>query len=152
MTGEEFIASKAWMVEDYANEIANNYRLPMDDARASATKEIDGMLSQGLSTPNHFLYNIVLSTESDESRIGYLWIDVDDQKRRCFIAEIYLHTEFRYQGWGRKTLELLETNMKQQGIARISLHVFANNRIAQELYSKMGYQSTGLNMQKWLID
>ena len=73
---------------------------------------------------------------------------MDDRKQRCFIAEIYLHPEFRQQGWGRKTLELLETNLKQRGVERISLHVFADNRNAQGLYTKMGYQPTGITMQK----
>jgi ribosomal protein S18 acetylase RimI-like enzyme len=152
LTEEEFAAYKAWEVEDYGREISNNYRIPMDEALTSAARDIDGLLGQGLSTPNHFLYNIVLATADKESRLGYLWIYVDDHKKRCFIYDIYLHPEFRHQGWGRKILELLETNLKQQGILRISLHVFANNSIAQELYRKMGYELTGMNMQKWLAD
>jgi ribosomal protein S18 acetylase RimI-like enzyme len=42
--------------------------------------------------------------------------------------------------------------MKQRGITRIGLHVFAKNHIAQKLYTKMGYQLIGMNMQKWLTD
>jgi ribosomal protein S18 acetylase RimI-like enzyme len=150
MTEEEFVAFKVRLVEDYANDIARNYRLPIDETRAGAASEIDGMLSQGLATPNHLLYKVMRVTESDDSRIGYLWIEVDDRKQRCFVAEIYLHPEFRHQGWGRKTLELLETSLKERGVERISLHVFADNRNAQELYTKMGYQPTGITMQKWL--
>jgi ribosomal protein S18 acetylase RimI-like enzyme len=152
MTEEEYSAYKAWMVEDYAREVSNIYRISIDEALASATKDIDGRLSQGLSTPNYFFYNIVLATNDGESRLGYLWINVDSQKKRCYIDDIYLHAEFRHQGWGRKVLELLETNLKQQGVLRISLHVFANNSIAQELYRKMGYEPTGMNMIKWLDD
>lgn len=152
MTDEEFTAYKAWIIEDYARDVAENYRLPVEEALAGARMEIDAMLSQGLATSNNFLYNIVLSTEADRLRIGYLWIDVNESKKRCLIADIYLRPEYRHQGWGRKTLELLEADMKRQGIARINLHVFGNNRIAQELYTKMGYQTTGLNMQKWLTE
>ena len=152
MTEDEYIVYKAWIVEDYAGEISRNLRISMEEARASAIDQIDGALSQGLSTPNQFLYHIVLTTGDQESRLGHLWIDVDSQKERCFIYDIYLNEEFRHQGWGRKTLELLEINMKQQGILRINLHVFANNTTAQKLYSKMGYEFTGMQMQKWLVD
>ncbi len=152
MTEEEFIAYKEWMVEDYASEVSNNLRISMDEARMGATQQINSMLSQDLSTPNHFLYNIILTTNAGETRLGYLWIIVDRQKKRCFIADIYLHEEFRHQGWGRKVLELLETNMKEEGVNRISLSVFANNGIAQEFYIKMGYEFTDMNMQKWLVD
>jgi ribosomal protein S18 acetylase RimI-like enzyme len=152
MTEEEFAAFKSWIIEDYARDIAYNYRLTLDEARANSTKEIDGMLSQGYATPKQLFYNIVLTVESLVNPIGYLWIDVDDQKKRCFIADIYLHEKYRGQGWGTKTLELLETAMQERGITRIGLHVFANNAIAQGLYKKMGYHLTGLNMQKWLTD
>ncbi len=152
MTEDEFAAYKAWGVEDYALDISHNYRISMDEARTNAFKDFNDTLSQGTSTPNHYLYNIVASTGVSESRIGYLWIEVDSQKKRCFIYDIVVHAEFRHQGWGRKTLELLETRMKQQGIQRIGLHVFAKNSAARELYSKLGYELTGLNMQKWLVD
>jgi ribosomal protein S18 acetylase RimI-like enzyme len=152
MTEEQFAAYKAWMVEDYAQEIAKNYRLSINIALAGAASDVDRQLSQGLATPNHFFYNIVLLTESGESCIGSLWFDVDDQMQRCWLGDIYLQAEFRHQGWGSKTLDLLETDMRQRGITSISLHVFAANRIAQAFYGKMGYHPTGINMQKWLSE
>ena len=110
------------------------------------------MLGQGLSTPHQYLYNIILSKEGGETYIGYLWIEAEDERKRCFIADISLHEQFRHQGWGQKILEILESDMKQRGITRIGLHVFAKNHIAQKLYTKMGYQLIGMNMQKWLTD
>jgi ribosomal protein S18 acetylase RimI-like enzyme len=150
MTEDEFSAYKAWVVEDYAREIAENSRISMEEARASSIRDIDGALSQGLATSNQFLYHLVDSAPDPATRLGYLWIEVNSQKQRCFIYDIYLHPQFRHQGWGRKTLDLLEANMRQQGIRRIGLHVFGNNHTAQELYAKMGYEITGLQMQKWL--
>ena len=113
---------------------------------------MDGLLHQGLSTPNHFLYHIVLGEGAANSRIGYLWIEVDEQKRRCFIADIYLFPEYQKQGWGRKTLELLDLKMKEADINRINLHVFANNQVALNLYTSMGYQTIDMTMQKWLAE
>jgi ribosomal protein S18 acetylase RimI-like enzyme len=206
----EFQVFKDWLLEDYAHEIARNYRIPREDARKASATDIAGLLTEGLATPNHFLYHIVATappaatelrllptahtapdqpsraaslgtvnldtanldtanldtanldtanldnanrdTASRQAHMGYLWIIVDDQKRACFIAQIYLHPEFRRQGFGRKTLELLHTRMHQRGIQRINLHVFADNTTAQHLYRSLGYQTTDLNMQKWLED
>jgi ribosomal protein S18 acetylase RimI-like enzyme len=152
MTEDEYSAYIAWVLEDYAREISANFRISMEEARTNSARDIDGILPQGQSTPDHFIYNIELSAQDGETRLGYLWIHVDGDKKRCFIYDIFLHPESRHQGWGRKVLVLLETNMKQQGIRRICLNVFANNHPAQELYSKMGYEFTNMNMQKWLDD
>jgi ribosomal protein S18 acetylase RimI-like enzyme len=155
MTEDEYAAYKNWLLEDYASDLAENYRMPMGEARASAIKETDATLPQGLATPNHFLYNVLTipGAEGDvESHLGYLWIHVDSQRKRCFIYDIFLRAGFRRQGWGRRVLELLETNMKQQGIIRINLNVFANNSIAREFYSKMGYAVTDMHMSRWLTE
>ncbi|HVP58644.1 MAG TPA: GNAT family N-acetyltransferase, partial [bacterium] len=135
---------------DYANDLARNHHLPIDQARSDAARAIDGMLTKGLATPTHELSNIILRADAAEQRIGYLWIQVEDTKKTCFIAEIYLHPEFRGRGLGRKVLEDLEVRLRQRGIERIGLHVFADNRAASALYTKMGYQITGLHMVKML--
>jgi ribosomal protein S18 acetylase RimI-like enzyme len=152
MTEEEFASLKPWMIEDYTNSLATNHHLPFDRARAGAAKAIDRLLSKGLSTPNQFLYSVMLCESGSETRIGYLWIEIDDEQKRCFIAQIYLDPRFRRRGFGRQVLEHLEARLKQQAIDGIALHVFARNRGAVGLYTKMGYQTTGLHMQKLLGD
>jgi ribosomal protein S18 acetylase RimI-like enzyme len=148
MTEKGFEGFKTALIEDYAQDIALNYRLPLEKARASSARQIDSLLNAGLSTPNHFLYAIV----SDEQTIGALWIEVDEQKKECFICEIQIHPEQRGKGWGKNTLQLLEERMRAQGIERIVLNVFAHNTLARELYEKMGYQVTNMTMQKWLTE
>ncbi len=139
MTEAEFDTYKSWLIGDYAQDIANNYRLPIQEALTEASKQITITLGQGLLTPNQLFYLIILVDETSKTGIGYLWIEVDQARKRCFIHDIYLHSKNRHQGCGRKTLELLETKMKPAGIGRIGLHVFGNNHIAQDLYTKMGY-------------
>ena len=150
MTETEFSEYRSLLVEDYAHDIANNYRITLDETRAKSANQIGEMLKDGLATPNQWLYEIRLEDNVPEERIGYLWIDVDETKKRCFICDIYLHEVFRGQGWGRKTLELLEKQMLEKNIQRIGLHVFGNNSVARALYEKLGFEITGLNMQKWL--
>ena len=151
MTEAEFSEYKPFLIENYAQNIAHNYGLPLEEARASSAKQINALLSQDRATPHQLLYELCLGKSAPEDRIGYLWLDVDETKHRCFIYDIYLHEAFRGQGWGRKTLEMLERQMAERNIQRIGLSVFGQNKIARELYLKLGYEVMGLNMQKWLV-
>jgi ribosomal protein S18 acetylase RimI-like enzyme len=150
MTDIEFSEYKPFLIESYAQDIARNNQSPLEEARASSTSQINELLKDGIATPNQRLYEIWLVEGSSENRMGYLWLDVDEIKHRCFIYDIYLHEAFRGRGMGRKTLELIEAQMIERNIQRISLHVFGDNTVARELYEKLGYEVTGLNMQKWL--
>ena len=152
MTEADFAKYKPFVVEDYAQDLARNYRTTIEEARLNSARQTDELLSQGLATPMHFLFNIVSTEDQLEQRVGYLWIKVDEEKKSCFIFDIYLFEAFRGRGYGRNTLELLETRMLEMNVVRIGLHVFAHNTHARELYSKMGYELTGHSMQKWLVD
>lgn len=152
MTEADFAEFKPFMVEEYAQDLARNYRTTIEEARLNSARQIDELLSKGLATPSHYLFNIVSTQDQPEQCLGYLWISVDEQKKSCFILDIYLLEAFRGRGYARKTLELLEMKMLEKNIQRIGLHVFAHNTHARELYAKMGYELTGHNMQKWLKD
>lgn len=152
MTEAGFAEFKPIITEEFAQELARNYRLDIEEARQNSAKQIDGMLVQGLATQNQFLYDILNSENGSDQRIGYLWVEADEERRRAFISYIYLHEPFRGQGFGRQTLELLENKMRERNIARIGLHVFASNTVALDLYRKVGYKLTSYNMQKWLVE
>ena len=152
MTEGEVSKYKPFLVEGYAQDISRNYRIPIDDARTRSASQFDRLLSQGISTPNQSLYIVLLDDGNAIVPIGYLWLGVDETQHRCFIYDIHLHKEFRGRGWGRETLELVETRMKERGIGKIGLHVFSDNAIARGLYEKLGYQVVSVNMQKWLAD
>ena len=150
MTETEFEAFKTFIIEDYAQNIARNYLKPIEDAREGSAKQINAMLKEGISTPNHYIYNVVPAGE--ETILGYLWVEVNESKHSCFICEIRLLEAHRGKGWGTKTLQTLEKMVKEKGVTSIGLHVFGDNPIARRLYEKIGYQVTGMNMQKWLED
>jgi len=150
MTEAGFSEYKPRAVEATAQAFARNLRIPIDKARANAASRFDRSLSSGLLTPNQFLYDIRLEEGTVANRIGYLWLDVDETEHRCFIFDIHLHEEYRGKGWGRKTLELLEAQMKERNIQRIGLHVWGDKVVARELYDKLGYRLIGSDMQKCL--
>ncbi|MBM3125357.1 MAG: N-acetyltransferase [Chloroflexi bacterium] len=150
ITDAEFSEYKQMLIEEYAQDVSHNYRIPLEEAHAHSASQINVMLHQGLSTPNQFLYTIRQREDPTEVQIGYLWLDVNDMKHSCTLCDIFLFKDSRGKGWGRKTLEVLETLMAERGIRKINLHVFASNSVAHLLYVKLGYQVTGLNMKKWL--
>ena len=148
MTADEFAAYRAWLLEDYAGEIARNRHIALDDARRSSEHQIAEILPDGQATPNHLLF--VLLADSTGEPVGYLWCHVEPDKRQAFIYDIVIHEPHRRQGHGRSALLQLEQLLMARGIERLGLHVFGDNHRAQALYQKLGYRIAGVSMQKEL--
>jgi ribosomal protein S18 acetylase RimI-like enzyme len=70
--------------------------------------------------------------------------------RSAFVYDLEIAPEFRRQGHARRSFLALETLVAELGIDHIGLHVFSFNVGAQALYESLGYQVTGINMQKSL--
>lgn len=68
----------------------------------------------------------------------------------AFIYDFLIHEEFHRRGFGKQALLALEAKVKELGIAKIALHVFAHNRAARALYEKTGIEITGIYMTKEL--
>jgi ribosomal protein S18 acetylase RimI-like enzyme len=148
MTADEFAAFRAWLVEDYASEIARNYRRDLDDARQSSEQQTAELLPDGCATPNHLL--LVLLDDSASEPVGNLWCHMEPDKRRAFVYYVVIHEPHRRRGYGRGALLQLEQLLTARGIDRVGLHVFGDNPGAQALYQKLGYRITGISMQKEL--
>ena len=146
MSEAEFIAYKAFLIEDYARDIAQHVGMSDDEARNSAATRINDLLQHGRTTPGELLY-IVVKEETQES-IGYLWCRIDQARRRAFIYDIEIHEAYRGKGYGKSTLDLLEAKLKALGMTTLGLHVFVQNATAIRLYTQQGYRTTGLDMQK----
>ena len=148
MTADEFAAFRAWLIEDYASDIARNYHTALDDARHSSEQQISEILPDGLATPNHLLF--VLLAVSTGEPVGHLWCHLEPDKRLAFVYEIVIQEPHRRHGYGRSALLQLEQLLMTQGIERLGLHVFGDNNRAQALYQSLGYRITGISMQKEL--
>jgi ribosomal protein S18 acetylase RimI-like enzyme len=73
---------------------------------------------------------------------------MDENPRRAFINDFVIEPQFRGQGFGKQTLQALDTKMEEMNVESITLHVFAHNATAINLYEKMGYEVTNLYMRK----
>src|SRR5258708_7353797 len=145
MTEAEYGPYIAWLREDYARERAESGETPLEEEREASSRQIDGLVPQGLATPNHHFW---VMTDEVGSAVGNLWVFVNPDKQRAFIYDIAIAEERRGQGLGRQALSALEDTLRPMGVRRIALNVFGKNTVARHLYETQGYSTVAINMQK----
>ena len=133
-------------IRDYADDHVRNGNWTVEESLERSRKEFEHLLPDGVHSKDQFLYSIV--DEKDENKIGWLWVQVKDQK--AFIYDFVIDEEFRGQGLGKQALVALDEKLKSMDVQSVGLHVFGDNVTAQELYKIMGYQITGMHMKKVL--
>ena len=150
MSSEEYIRYLETVAADYAKDNVTSGRWPAKGALARSKADLNTLLPQGLATPNHYLFDIKL-TESGPT-VGVLWFAIVEQYdvRSAFVYDIKIEPEFRHQGHAKAAFAMLEQRARALGLSSIGLHVFRQNTAAQALYSKLGYNVTGINMLKKL--
>ena len=80
----------------------------------------------------------------DGSPIGYivltLGFSLEFHGRDAFIDEIYIRTQHRGRGIGRRTLEFVEGACRPLGVQALHLEVERENTNAQGVYRKLGFE------------
>lgn len=71
-------------------------------------------------------------------------------KQSAWVSDFFLLPAWRGQGLGKASLLEMEAAVTAQGINEIGLRVAVNNPSAKALYEKIGFQTTGFNMNKIL--
>lgn len=91
-------------------------------------------------TLNHFARYLIM--EMDGQPVGYagMWTIVDE----AHITNIAVRTAFRGQRLGERLLRRLMEWAGELGMERMTLEVRATNRVAQSLYSKLGFVPAGV--------
>lgn len=103
-----------------------------------------------------------------DSNLGGAWLILDEQTpvgyvvlcfgyslewlgRDAFVDELYLKEEYRGRGWGRKTMEFLETAARAAGVRALHLEVVRRNAAALDLYRKLGFKEHASTFHsKWI--
>jgi ribosomal protein S18 acetylase RimI-like enzyme len=147
MTETEYTALRAWLDEDYAQDVARAMDMPIEEARIAAAKQMAELLKDGLATEGHNLWRIV--AEQDVA-VGDLWVFVDPGKRRAFIYFIGIDALYRGKGYGKAAMLALEPVARSKGADHIDLNVFGENATAIGLYEGMGYRPAAISMRKLL--
>ncbi len=145
MTEAEFEAWRTESLEGYAQERARNLDAPVEEQRVEAERQYAELLKDGLNTEGHRLWMVTLETGDV---VGGLWVHLSGDGKRAFIFSIDIDEAQRGKGYGKQTLDALETELKPMGVKRIGLNVFSDNVVANRLYQKQGYRVTNCNMMK----
>jgi ribosomal protein S18 acetylase RimI-like enzyme len=145
---DAFSAYLAFVIEEYAQQIAINFDLPIEKARQVAMTQTTGRLTEGIHTPDNYFYGIERAANGECELIGYLWYSVNQAESFAFLDAIDLFAPFQNQGYGAEVIRLMEEQLTTQGIRSMSLHVGGTNQRAQRFYQRHGYKITGYNLKK----
>ncbi|MBM7704291.1 GNAT family N-acetyltransferase [Metabacillus iocasae] len=128
----------------YAHSIAKNRHVSFEEALKSGDKQINELFSEGMHTPGHYVFLV----EGEEQVVGNVWICINEESRRSFLYNIFIHENQQGKGFGTAALKEAESWLKERGIQSFGLHVFAHNTGAKRLYERLGFEVTSVNMTK----
>ncbi len=137
---------KVW-INEYAEEKVKAGTWPEEGSLERSEKEFSRLLPKGKDTPDQHILSIV---DEAGTKLGSLWFGVyrDTEPFGAFIWDIRLTENVRGKGYGKETMTALDNLLKELGIGKVTLHVFAHNEVAINLYKKMGYKTTDIMMAK----
>lgn len=149
MTSDEFEVWAPKSRNQYAIDKVRANGFTQKEAEALAMESFTRILPDGYNSKDNFLFTV---KSSESELLGYLWYCLRgaDNNRKAWLCDILVEEKHRGKGVGRKTMELLEEDVRSKGICHIGLHVFAFNSVARSLYESLGYQTTDLSMEKSL--
>lgn len=145
MTQAEFDAFDGSMWDDYEQDIVRNSGMSIEEVHSDAMKQRAELLPDGLQTEGQRFWIV---ENAEHQRVGVLWVQLRNVKHEAFIYNIVMEPAERGKGYGRQTLEALETEVRPLGITTIGLSVFGDNAVAMKLYQQMGYQTIATAMKK----
>ncbi|MEI5909364.1 GNAT family N-acetyltransferase [Bacillus spongiae] len=141
----EFKKYVDFMIPEYAREVVKNFDLTMEQALEESKMMIDGLFTDGLCTSGQYLFTI--RDANSNEKIGILWYQLNTETKRAFLNHIYIDEPNRGKGYGYKTLEKFQHNLKEADIKSIGLSVFESNDDAYRIYKKLGYSTTRKDME-----
>jgi ribosomal protein S18 acetylase RimI-like enzyme len=149
MSPARFAVYREQSIAEYARENVAGGRWVEDGALERARRDHEGLLPQGLDTPDHFLFDIV---DDAGAVVGVLWFALMRRHGQCtaYVYSLHVDAAHRRQGHARRALEAFEALARALGAHDLGLNVFAYNHGAQALYASLGYVVTNSNMRKRL--
>ena len=148
MDPADFPAYRERSIREYAEEKVKSGNWQESEALEKSRAEFNKLLPDGVNTKNEFIYTIM--DESSGQKLGILWVEIkmDETPRRAFGFDFIIYEPFRGKGFGRQALQALDQLLISKDVESMGLHVFGHNVTAFELYKKMGFEITNINMRK----
>lgn len=149
MAEEQFEQFLSYAIKEYAEDHIKGGRWTAENAYEESRKEFAHYLPEGLQTPDHYLYSIY--DEQRDAHVGMLWFArITRGEPMAFVYDIRIDEAQRRHGYGSQAFQLMEEKVRELGLSSIGLHVFGHNKGALQMYEKLGYVPTNINMRKTL--
>ncbi len=135
---EEFLKVAEFSFNGFINELAAS----SNESPAEVRARIEGPpLTMGEN-------DIWLLVEKNSQQVGFLWVQIDPEKKSAFGFDIHLEPEFRSMGIGRHIMQLCGEQLKELGIDKVEICVFEHNEIARKLYASLGFKVTNYSEKR----
>lgn len=150
MTDDEFEAFFDDDIAAFASEKVRAGNWSPEESIEKSRAAHSRLLPEGLHSPHQHFFTI----EAEGEAVGRLWLSTDPEAGAGtgFIYDLFVEEKSRRRGVASEAMRLLEREARRLGLTRLALHVFAFNTQARDLYDKLGYQVTNLNMAKSIAD
>lgn len=152
MDKEQYEDFMAFTLVSYVKEkIKAGTWLP-EHAKDRALEDMSRILPEGYFTKNAYFYRVVDMALPVPAVIGFIWFNIHwrNKLKELFLYDITILDEYQGQGYGTKTMKLLEEEARRLEVNQIGLHVFGHNERALHLYQKMGYAAKSITLYKEL--
>ncbi len=108
-------------VSSYAQANIESGRWSKVEALELSRTELSKILSNGLATEGHFVFEIVADEEANS--VGYLWLGESRRgsSKVAFIYQIEIKPEYRRKGYARQALHAAEAFCTSKGWSGIGL-------------------------------
>ncbi|MGB2992675.1 MAG: GNAT family N-acetyltransferase [Paenisporosarcina sp.] len=146
MNEEEFDKYLEFFMLDYAQDLSENFNIPLDKATEESKGLMNELLPNKQNSDDQFLFTI--HCPEKQEKVGMIWYSIQPEIDRAYIYHIYIYEGFRKMGYASSVLQDLEVTVKNSGITSLGLSVFGENQGAHRLYKKLGYQTFSISMGK----
>jgi len=142
MSETDFNMIKGKMISDYAKDKVRAGHWSEREALELSKETLDKILSDGISTPNHYL----LDAYEDQVKIGFIWINKFNNE--IFVNNTCIFDEFQEKEYELEFIELIEEKANELNIKKINIHSYGYNEKNIAIYKKMGYDITDIYLNK----
>jgi ribosomal protein S18 acetylase RimI-like enzyme len=148
MNEQEFHTYLETTIPLYAQDNIESGAWPADQALQLSREAYAELLPQGLDTENQYLFSVI--EPQQQQQVGMIWFAVIERLigAVAFIYDFAIDPEHRRKGYAQQALKAIEPKVRELGITKIELHVFAHNHGALALYQKSGFNETNIIMSK----
>lgn len=144
---EEFIQYWNYSVNSWKNNMIQAGLIDESVTFKEAEEQIRKFVPKGLKTPNHYFMHIVY----EGRKVGNFWLEI---RRRgaveAYLWDLLVNEDQRGKGHGTAAMMKIHQFSQERGATKISLNVFSYNRVARNLYEKVGYHDAAITMVKYL--